>query len=190
MTEIGIRACRARCRRCSAISAGPVAQFRPIMSMPSGSSAVSAAPISEPSSIVPVVSTVTCTMTGRSTPTQSRARRAPMTAAFVWSRSCEVSMRRASAPPRIRPSAFRWKASRSGSYVTWPRVGSFVPGPIEPRTQRGRPSAAVCASAVVRAIRAPASDSSYTWFSMPYSASAARFAPKVFVSTQSTPTEK
>ncbi|CAM5414097.1 hypothetical protein STANM309S_01994 [Streptomyces tanashiensis] len=136
MTEIGIRACRERCRRRSAISTGPVAQFRPIMSMPSGSRAVSAAPISEPSSIVPVVSTVTCTITGRSTPTQSRARRAPMTAAFVWSRSCEVSMSRASAPPRIRPSAFCWKASRRGSYVTCPRVGSFVPGPMEPRTQR------------------------------------------------------
>ena len=48
-----------RWRRCSLISAGPVAQLRPIRSMPSGSSAVSAAPISEPSSIVPVVSTVT-----------------------------------------------------------------------------------------------------------------------------------
>jgi hypothetical protein len=36
-----------------------VAQFSPITSMPSGSSAVSAAPISEPISIVPVVSTVT-----------------------------------------------------------------------------------------------------------------------------------
>ena len=47
---------------------GPVAQFSPIRSMPSGSSAVSAAPISEPSSMVPVVSTVTCTMIGRSRP--------------------------------------------------------------------------------------------------------------------------
>ncbi|CAM5690536.1 hypothetical protein SGRIM128S_03847 [Streptomyces griseomycini] len=36
------------------------------MSMPSGSSAVSAAPISEPSSIVPVVSTVTETIRGTS----------------------------------------------------------------------------------------------------------------------------
>ena len=34
--------------------------------MPSGSSAVSAAPISEPSSIVPVVSTVTWAMSGTS----------------------------------------------------------------------------------------------------------------------------
>ena len=38
---------------------GPVAQLSPMKSMPSGSRAVSAAPISVPSSMVPVVSTVT-----------------------------------------------------------------------------------------------------------------------------------
>ena len=41
------------------ISTGPVAQFRPMMSTSNGSSAVSAAPISVPSSIVPVASRVT-----------------------------------------------------------------------------------------------------------------------------------
>ena len=46
-------------RKCSLISAGPVAQFKPIKSIPSGSSAFKAAPISDPMSIVPVVSTVT-----------------------------------------------------------------------------------------------------------------------------------
>ena len=66
ITDTGMRAWRDRWRRCSLISAGPVAQFRPIMSMPSGSTAVSAAPISLPSSIVPVVSTVTWAMTGMS----------------------------------------------------------------------------------------------------------------------------
>ena len=64
--EIGIRACAARYRRCSLISPGPVAQFSPIMSMPSGSRAVSAAAISLPSSIAPVVSIVTCAMMSES----------------------------------------------------------------------------------------------------------------------------
>ncbi len=72
----------------------------------------------------------------------------------------------------------------------WPRVGSFVPGPMEPRTQRWRPSRAPNSSAVSRAIRAPASDSSYTRSAMSYSAIAEWLAPKVFVSTQSTPTSK
>ena len=61
--EIGIGECPARWRRCSLISPGPVAQFSPIMSMPSGSRAVSAAAISVPSSIAPVVSMVTWAMT-------------------------------------------------------------------------------------------------------------------------------
>ena len=78
------------------------------MSMPSGSSAVSAAPISEPSSIVPVVSTVTEQISGRSTPVASMARRAPMTEALVCSRSWVVSTSSASAPPAIMPSAFCW----------------------------------------------------------------------------------
>jgi hypothetical protein len=59
ITESGTLACSDSTRRCSLISAGPVAQFIPIRSMPSGSSAVSAAPISEPTSMVPVCSTVT-----------------------------------------------------------------------------------------------------------------------------------
>ena len=74
------------------------------MSMPSGSSEVSAAPISVPSSMVPVVSTVTCTMSGRSRPASSRARFAPSVAALVCSRSCDVSINTASTPPAMRPS--------------------------------------------------------------------------------------
>ena len=68
---------RASVRRCSLISAGPVAQFSPIMSTPSGASAVSAAPISEPSSMVPVVSTVTWAKIGSATPASASARLAP-----------------------------------------------------------------------------------------------------------------
>ena len=74
MTVIGMRLWRERARRCSLISAGPVAQFRPIPSMPSGSSAVSAAVISEPTSMVPVSSTVTWQMTGTRRPYCSMAR--------------------------------------------------------------------------------------------------------------------
>jgi hypothetical protein len=44
---------------CSAISAGPVAQFRPMESTPSDRATVVAAPMSAPTSMVPVVSTVT-----------------------------------------------------------------------------------------------------------------------------------
>lgn len=72
----------------------------------------------------------------------------------------------------------------------WPRVGSLVPGPMEPSTQRWRPSRPPNSSATSRAIRAPASDSSYTRSEISYSAIAEWFAPKVFVSTQSTPTSK
>ena len=51
------------------------------------SSAVTAAPISVPTSMRPVVSTVTCTMIGSSTPAAAIARRAPLIAALAWSRS-------------------------------------------------------------------------------------------------------
>ncbi len=83
------------------------------MSMPSGSSAVSAAPISEPSSMVPVVSKAIDTSSGTWTPVASMARRAPTTAALVCSRSWVVSTIRASAPPPSRPSALAWKPSRT-----------------------------------------------------------------------------
>ncbi len=76
--------------------------------MPSGSSAVSAAPISEPSSIVPVVSTVTWAISGTCRPAAVIARRAPMIADFVCSRSCEVSTSTTSAPPASRPATSCW----------------------------------------------------------------------------------
>ena len=159
ITETGIVECRDRCRRCSLISAGPVAQFRPIMSMPSGSSAVSAAPISDPSSIVPVVSTVTCTMIGIRRSSSSIAMWQPRTAALDCRMSWQVSMRKASAPPSSMPRAASAYASRITSNEVWPSVGSLVPGPIEPRTKRGVPSAAN-SSATRRAIATPFSDSS------------------------------
>ncbi len=106
MQPTPIRANRLRWRRCSLISAGPVAQLRPITSMPSGSRATSAAPISEPSSIVPVVSTVTCAMIGRSASRAARARLQPTMAALACSRSWQVSTWKASTPPRIIAAAW------------------------------------------------------------------------------------
>ncbi len=159
MHVTGISACRDRWRRCSLISAGPVAQLRPIASTSSACSVVSAAPISEPMSMVPVVSTVTCTITGTSRPTSRIALRDPVTAAFAWSRSWLVSTRIASTPPSSRPAACSANVSRRCAYVVCPRLGSLVPGPIEPSTQRGSSSVAN-ASARSRAIRAPAAASS------------------------------
>ena len=72
--------------------------------MPSGSRAVSAAPISEPSSMVPVVSTVTCTMIGTWMPDAVIARLAPRTADLVCSRSWQVSIITASMPPSSMPA--------------------------------------------------------------------------------------
>ena len=108
MQVSGRSAYRARWRRCSLISAGPVAQFSPIPSMPSAAIEVSAAPISLPSSSVPVVSTVTWTISGSSTPAAAIARLAPSTADLPWSRSWVVSTIRASAPPSMRPATSSW----------------------------------------------------------------------------------
>ncbi len=53
---------------CSAISCGPVAQFRPISGTSSALITAAAAAMSGPTSSVPVVSTVTCTKIGVSVP--------------------------------------------------------------------------------------------------------------------------
>ena len=63
------------------------------MSMPSGSNAVRAAPMSEPSSMVPVVSMVTWEMIGSRRPAAAIPSWHPSTAALTWSRSWLVSMR-------------------------------------------------------------------------------------------------
>ena len=119
-------------------------------------------------------------------PAAAIARLAPMIAALACSRSWQVSMIRPCAPPAISPAALRSYASRSSAKGTWPRVGSLVPGPIEPRTQRGR-SGVDSSAATSLAIRAPASDSSSIRSVMSYSPRLARLAPKVLVSTQSSP---
>ena len=87
------------------------------MSMPSGCSAVSAAPMSDPSSIVPVVSMVTCEMIGNRRPAAAMPSWHPRTAALTCSRSWLVSIRYASAPPRASPSAALEYAFRMSSKV-------------------------------------------------------------------------
>ena len=75
------RQCCERWRRCSVISRGPVAQLRPNTSGFIARSETSAAPISVPTSIRPVVSIVTCTWMrdapalGRHRPTSADHRR-------------------------------------------------------------------------------------------------------------------
>ena len=71
----------------SPISAGPVAQLRPMTSGRMGSRAVSAAPISVPGSIRPVSSMVTWTCSGTRRPAATMARLAALMAALAWSRS-------------------------------------------------------------------------------------------------------
>ncbi len=93
---------------CSPISVGPVAQLRPMMSMPSGSMAASAAPISVPTSMRPVSSMVTWHWIGTWRPTLAMARRAPMTEAFTASRSKWVSRMNRSTPPSSSASAATW----------------------------------------------------------------------------------
>ena len=69
------------------------------------SSDVIAAPISEPTSIRPVVSMVTCTCIGTVRPSAFMARRQAVMAALACSRSMQVSMMNRSTPPSSRPRA-------------------------------------------------------------------------------------
>ena len=66
---------------------------------------VSPAPISEPTSMRPVVSIVTCTCNGTGRPWAFMARRQATIAAFAWSRSMHVSITNRSTPPSSRPRA-------------------------------------------------------------------------------------
>ncbi len=102
-------------RTCSAISCGPVAQFRPISGTSSACTTVAAAAMSGPTSSVPVVSTVTCTKIGVSVPAAARAILAPFTAALICSVSWQVSIRIASTPPAISPADCAARACSSGS---------------------------------------------------------------------------
>ena len=69
------------------MKSGPVAQFSPIPSKSNGASAVSAAPISLPTSICPVVSSVTVQKIGSAIPSSRQASLQAMIAAFPCSKS-------------------------------------------------------------------------------------------------------
>ena len=164
-----------------------MAQFSPMQSMPSGSRAVSAAPISEPSSMVPVVSTVTCTIIGTSMPAAVIARLAPMHGRLglqqvlagldhhrvdaAVQHAGDLLLRRRRAAPCT---------ARGRGWAAWCRAR-----PSRARTGAGRRVANSSASA--RASAAPAWASSKIRSAMSYSARLARLAPKVFVSIASTP---
>ena len=107
-TEIGTGLRWERYRRCSLISAGPVAQLRPMTSGRRASRVVRAAPISVPISMRPVVSMVTWTCSGTWRPASAMARRQPMMAALAWRRSWTVSMMNRSTPPSSSPAAASW----------------------------------------------------------------------------------
>ena len=102
---MGTRLAPDRWRSASLISTGPVAQLRPTTSTCMASSTVSAAPISVPGSIRPVSSIVTWACSGTLRSRATMARRAPLTAALIESRSNWVSIKRRSTPPSRRPSA-------------------------------------------------------------------------------------
>ena len=93
--------------------------------------------MSEPTSIVPVVSIVTDTIRGRRSPAALKASSMPCRAALICSTSWQVSTIKRSTSPANRPSA----CSRNEAFIVsksmWPSVGSLVVGPIEPATKRG-----------------------------------------------------
>ena len=106
-TEIGRSQCLANHSTCGVISAGPVAQFRPKLATGRRRRVEATAEISEPTSSVPVVSTVTETMMGNCSgpmPRASRACKAACTAQRICKGSWQVSTKSASTPPSSRPS--------------------------------------------------------------------------------------
>ena len=123
---------------CSAISRGPVAQFIPSAASGNADSAAMTAGISVPTSIVPVVSIVTCAMSGTLRPSSCIASSIAWIAILHWRMSWQVSTRIRSAPPSRRPRPCSWYDASRTFGSTWPSVGSFVPGPADPTTNRGR----------------------------------------------------
>jgi len=173
----------------SAISTGPVAQFSPIDAIGYFRSVSTAASRLDPTSIVPICSMVMLTISGISSgvfPSSSSAARAALIAHFTCKRSWHVSIRIASEPPATSPRiASRYDASIV-SHSICPSVISFVPGPIDPSTNRGR-SFVAYASAAARAISADVllSENASSWRSN--SPSTCEGVPNVFVSTASEP---
>ena len=89
-TEMGRSQCLASHSTCGVISAGPVAQFRPKLATGKRRRVAATAAISEPTSNVPVVSTVTETMMGSCSGPMPRASSA-CKAACTAQRICKGS---------------------------------------------------------------------------------------------------
>ena len=174
---------------CSFICSGPVAQLSPRMSIGNGSRIDTTAAMSVPTSIVPVVSMVTDTISARRSPEASNASSMPCSAALICSTSWQVSTMNRSTSPAINPSACSRKESRIVSKSMCPRVGSLVVGPMDPATKRGF-SGVLNSSAISRASSAARLLSSKALSSRPYSARTIEAAPKVSVSITSQPTSR
>ena len=93
--------------------------------------------MSDPKSIVPVVSIVTETMIGRRSLAFKNAHSIPCKAALICRTSWQVSTIKRSTSPANSPSACSWKESRIVSNAMCPSVGNFVVGPMDPATKRG-----------------------------------------------------
>ncbi len=178
-------------RMCS----GPVEQFSPMTSTPSATRTVAAAAMSVPSSMRPLVSSVTWAWMGTySRPASARACFSPATWAFTSSMSWLVSIRSTSTPPSSSPRACSANAAISSSYVMAPSDGSLVDGrkplgPMLPATKRGR-SGVAYRSHARRASSAAARFSATTRSCSPYSRMVSRLARNVSVSTASQPTSR
>ncbi len=107
------------------IPSGPVAQFSPREKRGYGSRAARAAATSVPTSIVPVFSIVSDTMTGTSRFIASRVSKQETTAILTCSRSWHVSMISRSTPASTRARACSAKASASGSTADVPERGEL-----------------------------------------------------------------
>ena len=182
-----MRLCWDRWRRCSLISAGPVAQLMPMMSTFSGSMAASAAPISVPGSMRPVSSMVTWAWIGHLAAglghgpagADDGGLEAEQVELGLDDEQVDAALEQARG---LRPRRRR-AARRSGSGRA---TANFVPGPIEPATKRLR-SGVEKSSATSRAMRALARAISWDRSAMSYSPSGTANAPKVLVSTTSAP---
>ena len=100
--------CFAKYAICSAISTGPVAQFKPKLAIGNGFNALTTAAMSLPSNMVPVVSMVTLTKIGMSftvRPDCASASMHALMAHFTCNKSWHVSIMKQSTPPSINPSA-------------------------------------------------------------------------------------
>ena len=164
------------------------------MPMTSGciaSSAVSAAPISVPTSMRPVVSTVTCTMIGSSTPAAAHRGAGAVDRGLRLQQVVDgLDEQHVDAARDAGPSTWSLVAvAQLGRRGSGRATAAGCPGPIEPITNRGR-SGVEQPDATSRASSAARRLISNVLSAMPYSLSTSGNAPNVAVSTASTPTAK